>query len=249
VLGPPLGGTMGHSSLRVPVFFASALTFANFIFAAARLPESHHPDRSAPLDLAHFVAPLLAIPRQLVGHRLARMFAIAFLLTFSLSALEATFALMVPVIYGYGALGIGVLLAFAGLMQALAQGYLLGKVVRRLGEVRLLKIGVIAMIAGLAPMGSISSHGALLAMLAALSIGYGFASPSIASLISRNTSRDLQGEVMGVNQSALSLARICGPVAGGLAYQLIGPAAPYLGGAAVAMLAFATASGVDMQAI
>ena len=248
VLGPALGGIMGHSSLRVPVFFASALTFANFIFAAARLPESHHADRSAPLDLAHFIAPLLAIPRQLIRHRLARMFAIAFLLTFSLSALEATFALMVPAVYGYGAFGIGVLLAFAGLMQALAQGYLLGKIVARFGEVWLLKVGLLAMIAGLAPMGSISSHGGLLAMLAAVSLGYGFASPSIASLISRNTDRDLQGEVMGVNQSAMSLARICGPIAGGLAYQLLGPAAPYLGGAIVVMLALATTSGIDVRA-
>jgi len=248
VLGPALGGIMGHSSLRVPVFFASALTFANFIFAAARLPESHHADRSAPLDLAHFIAPLLAIPRELVRHRLARMFAIAFLLTFSLSALEATFALMVPAVYGYGAFGIGVLLAFAGLMQALAQGYLLGKIVARFGEVWLLKVGLLAMIAGLAPMGSISSHGGLLAMLAAVSLGYGFASPSIASLISRNTDRDLQGEVMGVNQSAMSLARICGPIAGGLAYQLLGPAAPYLGGAIVVMLALATTSGIEVRA-
>lgn len=248
VLGPALGGIMGHASLRVPVFFASALTFANFIFAAARLPESHHADRSTPLDLAHFIAPLLAIPRQLIRHRLARMFAIAFLLTFSLSALEATFALMVPAVYGYGAFGIGVLLAFAGLMQALAQGYLLGKIVGRFGEVWLLKIGLLAMIAGLAPMGSISSHGALIAMLAAVSLGYGFASPSIASLISRNTDRDLQGEVMGVNQSAMSLARICGPIAGGLAYQMLGPAAPYLGGAVVVMLALATTNAIDARA-
>ena len=248
VLGPALGGIMGHASLRVPVFFASALTFANFIFAAARLPESHHADRSTPLDLAHFIAPLLAIPRQLIRHRLARMFAIAFLLTFSLSALEATFALMVPAVYGYGTFGIGVLLAFAGLMQALAQGYLLGKIVGRFGEVWLLKIGLLAMIVGLAPMGSISSHGALLAMLAAVSLGYGFASPSIASLISRNTDRDLQGEVMGVNQSAMSLARICGPIAGGLAYQMLGPAAPYLGGAVVVMLALAATNAIDVRA-
>ena len=248
VLGPALGGIMGHASLRVPVFFASALTLANFFFAALKLPESHHSDRSTPLDIAHFIAPLLAIPRELLRHRLARMFAIAFLLTFSLSALEATFALMVPVVYGYGVFGIGVLLAFSGLMQAVAQGYLLGKIVSRIGEARLLKIGLLAMVAGLAPMGSISSHGALLAMLAAVSVGYGFASPSIASLISRNTSRDLQGEVMGVNQSALSLARICGPIAGGLAYQLLGPAAPYLGGAAVVVLALAATSAIDARA-
>jgi DHA1 family tetracycline resistance protein-like MFS transporter len=246
VLGPALGGIMGHSSLRAPVFFASALTFANFIFAAIKLPESHYPDRSARLSFApNFIAPILALPRALIRHRLAQMFAIAFLLTFSLAALEATFALMVPAIYGYGTFGIGVMLAFAGLMQALAQGYILGKAVRRVGEARLLRIGLAAMIVGLAPMGSVSSHGALIAMLAAVSIGYGFASPSIASLISRNTEREQQGEVMGVNQSALSLARVCGPIAGGLAYQAIGPGAPYLGGAAVAMLALAMTRKIE----
>ena len=245
VLGPALGGILGHSSLRTPVFFASALTFANFLFAAFRLPESHFPDRSTRLDFRHFVAPILALPRELLRHRLARMFAIAFLLTSSFAALEATFALMVPAIYGFGAFGIGVLLAFTGLIQAITQGYLLGPVAHKVGEARLVRLGLIAMALGLAPMGTIASHGALLAMLAIIAVGYGFASPSIASLISRNTEHHLQGEVLGVNQSALSLARICGPIAGGILYQLMGPSAPYLGGAAIAMLAFALTTGIE----
>src|SRR6266851_4400751 len=244
VLGPALGGILGHSSLRTPVFFASALTFANFIFAAFRLPESHYPDRSARLDLRQFIAPIVALPRELLRHRLARMFAIAFLLTFSFAALEATFALMVPAVYGYGAFGIGVLLAFTGLIQAIAQGYLLGPIAHKVGEARLLRLGLIAMALGLAPMGTIASHGALLAMLAVIAVGYGFASPSIASLISRNTESHLQGEVLGVNQSALSLARICGPIAGGVLYQTMGASAPYIGGAAIAMLAFVLSNGI-----
>ncbi|MDO8431970.1 MAG: MFS transporter [Candidatus Binatus sp.] len=245
VLGPAVGGILGHTSLRAPVFFASALTFGNFLFAAFRLPESHYPDRSRRLDLRHFIAPVLAIPRELVQHRLARMFAIAFLLTFSFATLEATFALMVPAIYGYGAFGIGVLLAFTGLMQAVAQGYLLGVIVHKVGEARLVRLGLVAMAIGLAPMGTIASRDALLAMLAIIAVGYGLASPSIASLISRNTERHLQGEVLGVNQSALSLARICGPIAGGILYQLMGPSAPYFGGAAIALLAFALCNGIE----
>ena len=245
VLGPALGGILGHSSLRTPVFFASALTFANFIFAAFRLPESHYPDRSARLDLRQFIAPIVALPRELLRHRLARMFAIAFLLTFSFAALEATFALMVPAVYGYGAFGIGVLLAFTGMIQAITQGYLLGPIAHKVGEARLLRLGLIAMALGLAPIGTIASHGALLAMLAVIAVGYGFASPSIASLISRNTESHLQGEVLGVNQSALSLARICGPIAGGVLYQMMGPSAPYAGGAAIALLAFTLSNGIE----
>jgi len=253
VLGPALGGVLGHSSLRTPGFFAGALAFANLVFAALWLPESHAPDRSLRVDrslradAAGAVARLATLPRALTRHRLSRLFGVAFLLTFALAALEATFALMVPAVYGYGAVGIGALLAFAGLSQALAQGYLLGKAVSRTGELVLIRIGLVTLAAGMFPLGSLESRTALWILLGLLSLGYGLASPSVASLISRSTGRDQQGEVMGVNQSALSLARIFGPVAGGLVYQWLGPAAPYVGGAVVALAGLLLTRGIETR--
>ncbi|HEY6395252.1 MAG TPA: MFS transporter, partial [Candidatus Binataceae bacterium] len=246
VLGPAIGGLLGHSSLHAPVFFASALTLANFIFAWTSLPESHQPDPDIHLDFRTTVAPIFRLPRDLLMHRLASLFSVAFLVTFALAALEATFALMAPAVYGYSATGVGGLLAYAGLIQAIAQGYLLGKIAGKIGELRLLKIGVVALAIGLLPMGTASSRAALMMLLALVSIGYGFASPSVSSLISKRTERRLQGETLGVNQSALSLARILGPIAGGLAYQFIGPAAPYVGGALIALIALVTTSSIDM---
>ena len=245
VLGPAVGGLLGHESLRVPVFFAAALTFANLIFAAIALPESHPPDSAARLRWSRIAEPILILPRQLTRHHLSRLFSIAFLGTFAMAAFEATFALMAPRIYGYGAAGIGGALAYAGLLQAIVQGYLLRKVVHRTGEPMLIKLGMIAFATGMAPMAAGSSHAMLFVLLALLSIGYGLASPSIASLISKRTERHLQGEVLGVNQSAMSLARICGPIAGGFAYEMIGPRMAYAGGGIVALAAFALALGVE----
>ncbi len=243
VLGPAIGGLLGHSSLRTPVFFAAALTFGNLIFAALRLPESHQPDPNARLDFARLSQPLVSLPRQLFGHRLTGLFTIAFLATFAMAALEATFAIMVPAIYGYGPSGVGGLLAYAGLMQALVQGYLLGKIVKHTGEMTLIRGGMLALAIGLVPMASLSSHSLLFIALALVAIGYGFASPSIASLISKRTKRTSQGEVLGINQSAQSLARIFGPIAAGLTYQAFGPAAAYVGGGLVALFALAMTRG------
>jgi DHA1 family tetracycline resistance protein-like MFS transporter len=238
VLGPALGGLLGHSDLRVPVFFAALLTFVNLIFAAVALPESHRPNRAAHITLAAVTAPILKLPTLLTRHRLSQLFVVAFLGTSAMAAFEATFALMVPRVYGYGPRAIGELLAFAGLLQALTQGYLLRKVVAHQGELRLIRIGMLAFAAGMAPMAS-SSKGALLwVLLGLLSLGYGLASPSVASLISRCTEHHLQGEVLGVNQSALSFARVCGPLVAGLIYQTLWPSAVYVGGAIVAVLAF-----------
>ena len=244
VIGPAIGGLLGRNDLRIPGFFAAALTFANLIFAALRLPESHQPEPDARIDASVIVAPIRDLPRQLFTHHLARLFSICFLTTFALAAFETTFAIMIPVVYGYGATGIGTLLAFTGLMQALTQGYLLGKVVKRIGEKKVLSLGIILLAIGLAPLANMPTPSTLLLALALLSIGYGFASPAIASIISKQTERALEGEALGINQSASSTARILGPLVGGAALWL-GASAPYVGGAAVALMAFILARGLE----
>ena len=133
-------------------------------------------------------------------------------------------------------------------MQALTQGYLLGKIVKRIGELRVLGIGIILFAIGLAPMANLPTPSTLLLALALLSVGYGFASPAIASLISKRTERALEGEALGINQSASSMARILGPLAGGLAYAALGASAPYVGGAIVAFMAFILARGIEESA-
>jgi DHA1 family tetracycline resistance protein-like MFS transporter len=257
VLGPAVGGLLGAVSLRTPVLFAAALTFINLIFAAVWLPESHPPQalaqdaasdaragsRAAPREGSRWS---LDLPRRLGRHRaLAPLFVVAFLLTFAIAALEATFALTVPAVYGYAAAGVGGLLAFAGLAQAIAQGYLVGKLVPRTGEAALMVAGAAALAIGLAPLGSWSSHAALYGMLILIASGYGLGTTAVATLISRRTGRELQGEALGLNQSVLSLARVIGPIAGGMVYQAMGPAAPYLGGAAVAAVAMVLATRIS----
>lgn len=249
VLGPAIGGVLGAVSLRTPVLFAAALTFANLIFAAARLPESRTVRASgaaAPAAKARAGRrSLFDLPRLLERHcALARLFVVAFLITFAIAALEATFALTVPAVYGYAAAGVGGLLALAGLAQALAQGYLVGRLAPRVGETTLAIAGAAALALGLAPLGSWPSRAALYAMLILIAAGYGFGTTAVATLISRRTRPELQGEALGLNQSMLSLARVLGPLAGGIAYQAQGPAAPYLGGAAAAFVAMVLATRI-----
>jgi MFS family permease len=244
VLGPAIGGILGHSSLRVPAFAAAALTVGNLIFAATSLPESHRGTRGEPFRWHHLAQPLLILPRQLTRHRMAPFFLIAFLTTFAMAIFETTFALIAPRFYGYRAAGVGGLFAFAGVVQAVTQGYLLGKLAKVAGEQRLICIGLLLFALGMAPMASSRSSAVLLTLLAILALGYGLASPAIASLISKRSGHHLQGEVLGVNQSALALARIVGPIVAGCLYDTTGPLTAYLGGAFVAVIASFIAGGI-----
>jgi MFS transporter, DHA1 family, tetracycline resistance protein len=248
VLGPAIGGLLGHSSMRAPVFFAAALTMANFIFAALRLPESHEPDRAGRLTIANVFQPLVTLPSRVTQYRLERLFLLSFVTTSAIAGFEATFAIMVPVVYGYGTSGVGGLFAFAGLIQAVTQGYFLGKIVKRTGELPLLRAGLIMLAIGLAPMATLHSRALLLVELALLAIGYGLASPAIASLISKRTARDKQGEVLGANQSAQSFARIIGPIVAGMIYELAGAQPVYFVEAILAAGALLLASGIALSA-
>ena len=248
VFGPALGGLLGHSSLRVPVFFAAIITFANFIFATISLPESHRRVGKEPFRWDRLLQPLILLPRQLTRHRLARLHLIAFFATLAMAIFETTFALIAPLVYGYSASGVGGLLAFAGVLQAITQGYLLGKLVKRFGEKRLIRVGMILFALGMAPMASFHSSAILLVLLAVLALGYGFGNPAVASLISKVAGHHLQGEALGVNQSALAMARIVGPVIAGLLYDTTGPVAAYVGGALFPIIAMLLAGGIEQTA-
>jgi MFS family permease len=55
--------------------------------------------------------------------------------------------------------------------------------------------------------------------IALLSLGNGSLSPTLLSQLSRNAEQQEQGEVLGMNQSFGSLARIVGPALGGRLYE------------------------------
>ncbi|HTY55272.1 MAG TPA: MFS transporter [Candidatus Binataceae bacterium] len=250
VLGPGLGGLLAYAGsslpgffatdagLRLPVFFASALALGNFFFAAKALPESHPNLGGLNLGLGELLEPWFNITQNLHGI-LLRLFSLAFLFTFVFAGLETTFPLLAAGRYGLSPVGIGALFAFAGLLQAIAQGYVLGKIVKRTGEWWLIRGGAIAMAVGLTPLVIGSSHLLLWILLALIAVGYGFSGPSVASLISKSASRQLQGEALGVNQSALSMARIFGPIIAGVLYEVVGAAWPYLGGTLIMLATLA----------
>lgn len=239
VFGPALGGLLGWSSLSRPVFFAALLTFANFLFAWLRLVEP--PGARARVSAGGMEArqgPLGALRRLLALGASGRLLCVSFLLAFTIAGLETTFSLLLPQCYALGARSVGALLAYAAAIQAVAQGFLVGRLVRLVGPRPLLSAAILVFGLGLAPLGSWLERPGLFLMLALVGCGYGLASTSLVTLLCGLTDRERQGELLGLNQSMLSLGRILGPLFGGFVYQAVAPAAPYLAGAAVAGAAF-----------
>jgi DHA1 family tetracycline resistance protein-like MFS transporter len=126
-------------------------------------------------------------------------------------------------------------------MGAVVQGGLVGRLAKRVGEIRLVVFGTFASFLALGAMPYVSGLGPLLAVLALLALGQGLASPSLSSLTSKLVDRDEVGGVMGVYQGMASLGRIVGPFWGELVYGSLGFAWPFRTGSLFMLLAVVVA--------
>ena len=129
------------------------------------------------------------------------------------------------------------LFVYAGVLGAIIQGGLVGRLARRFGEVRLIVTGTLLSFIALGLLPYSPSRGPLLAILAVLAVGQGIAHPSLSALTSKLVDPDQVGGVMGVYQGMSSLARIIGPFWGEVVYGAIGFAWPFRTGAVFMLLA------------
>ncbi|MDP3929970.1 MAG: MFS transporter, partial [Bacteroidota bacterium] len=119
------------------------------------------------------------------------------------------------------------------------QGGLVGILNKKFGEKQLLTMGTISMAIGLMsiPFVPVSYFLLQLVSIVFISFANGCITPAISSLISQAAGKHEQGQVLGMNQSFGSLARVIGPIIGGLLYDLhFG--LPYIGGALLMVFTF-----------
>lgn len=237
MLGPAIGGLLSSVNLNAPAFAAAALVFGNVVFGYFKLPESLPVERRSERlpDLNPFTR-----LGTLVGLRVIQPLLIGvLLLNFAFAGLQSNFAVFADQQFGYGPTQIAFVFAFIGLMAVIMQGFLIRRLVPLFGEARLAVTGMLLMAVGFALVALVPLAWMLYPALGILSVGSGMATPSLTSLISRRVSPQEQGAVLGGTQALTSLTMIIGPLVAGLAFDLIGPAAPYLSGALLILAAAA----------
>ena len=212
IFGPAIGafcmGAFGHTG---PGWVAAAFCFANFVLGWFILGESRAASSTPYVPRPKFTqwSHTLAQPK------LGVLIAVFFFATFCFTCFEATFPLLARHELGFGAKGhdnrIGYLFTYCGLITAFLQGGI-GKLVKKVGEPRLIFVSLLIFAVGLAALPYQTSLTGLLVVLALLAIGSGLNRPPVFGLISLKSSADEQGANLGVAQSFGSLARIVGPI-------------------------------------
>ncbi len=209
VLGPALGGVLGHYDLRLPFLVAGVLSLANFCYGYFILPESLTPENRSPF-LWSKANPVAAIGLLASNGQLARLGFISFLLQFAHHVLPAVTVLYMGYRYGWDERAVGLVLALVGVCAMIVQGGLVRPIVARIGERQALLIGLITGAAGFAIYG-FASTGALLLLGVPVMAFWGLAQPSMSSLMSRQVGPESQGKLQGANAGMMGLSGLIGP--------------------------------------
>jgi multidrug resistance protein len=235
IVGPALGAAFAGVDARLPFLVAAALAGGNLLLAARRLPESRRPGAAAVLPRRR---DLLA--RALTDRGLAPLVWISFVGTFAFVAMESTFALFGEARLDYGLTQTGAIFAYIGVVAAVTQGGLVGRVVRRHGERRVLVAGLALTGLSLALVPACYSTWALVPVAGLMAAASGLVFPTVTSLISKGAGEDAQGGILGIAASTGGLARILAPPIALVLFQHVGVATPYLVGAVL----FAACAGI-----
>ena len=97
-----------------------------------------------------------------------------------------------------------------------------------LGESKLSRIGLVLLAAGLGAIPATGSLPTLALATALLPLGMALTFPCLTSMLSRVVSAADRGMYMGLQQSFGGVARLCAPLAYGIAYDHIGHGAPFV---------------------
>ena len=246
VAGPALGALAALGGPRVPFLVAAVIAAANALVASRRLPETNPAFGQKVVPGADFLTESEGNPRQRRpifdrqawrAERVLPIVAISFLSLSAFSAFEATFPFFGEVRLHFGEVSTAATFAAIGLPLLLVQARLIGPAVDRLGERTVVVIGLACNAAGLVLLAGVHHVATLVPPMALLVVGQGLASPTLSSMVAGRAGSHRRGAVLGVQQAAGGLARVVGPVAGGLLFKHVGVPAPYLTGGGVTVAA------------
>lgn len=231
IFGPPVGGWLkSHYDIEGVGYVAAVLNGVNLLMALRWLPESLK-ERNP--EAAFFSNPLANLGRMLKRAGINKLLVINFLFIGAFSMMQITAALLWKDHYHLNEAQIGYVFAFIGLVVAIIQGTLIGKFQNLFGERRLVLMGIVSMAIGLWGIPQVPVDWFVpmeFVCLLFTAFGNAFLTPTLVSLLSQQAGKQEQGQVLGVNQSVGSLARVVGPAAGGVLYGFH-YSAPYWAGA------------------
>ena len=224
----PGSGTleMGHAA---PGIIAAALCFINIAFAARYLTESRDLNDHVPVEGEVRRTSREAIWR-VISHSGETSSRLIWIYAISIGAFQGSFsvlALFLNARFQVTELTIGYFFMYIGSISVFTRVLLLGRMVDWLGEVKLSRLGLLLLAAGVLGMPLSQNLWMLGIAVALIPLGTAFTFPCVTALLSRVISPRDRGLYMGMQQTYGGVARIIAPLFFGWSFDTLGVSSPY----------------------
>jgi DHA1 family tetracycline resistance protein-like MFS transporter len=238
VFGPAFGSfAASFWGPRVPFFIAAGVSLGTILLSTFLLQESLTPERRAH---DHARAQTL---RRMSGWELMRVPAVKLLLVlgftsfFSFGIFQTIYVLWADKVMLPGLPDtqvqqiVGGILTVMGLCNIVAQFWLVGPLVRRFGEKKLLVVGRFAQTFAFATMAFSPTLLASALVLPIMATAGSVAMPAQLALLTYAAPPDKRGQVIGIHQSVTSFGNILGPLLAGFLFESVHPNSPLVAAA------------------
>lgn len=117
--------------------------------------------------------------------------------------------------------------------MVLAQGFIVGPMIKRFGEEPLIVLGLIFSATSYVFLLIAQNLAGILLIMGTMAFLTSGMRPAMSTLFSKRTSAQDQGLIQGEQNRYMALGRIVGPFTGGLLFDVAGSASPYIFGALI----------------
>jgi multidrug resistance protein len=246
IVGPALGSVLAAAWGRsAPGLGAAALCVLNLGFAWRFLSESRElrvtDSHAVPVAVKKLTPwQVLARPGEIAA-RLIWTYAVAI---GAFYGIVAVFTMFLGRQFGIGEKTIGYFFMWFGAAGVIVRTTLVGPAVRRLGESRMARGGLILLAAGLVLFPFARNYPVLLTAMTLMPLGTAFTFPAVTALLSRVVPSKQRGLYMGVQQTVGGVSRVIFPWWNGWAFDHIGMAAPFVVSGALTLGAVGLIRGI-----
>ena len=198
-----------------PFVISSALTLLVFILYVMLLPESlRTPDKMTVKTVAKAKTPLLPNWKSL-SRTFILLLSLSFISQLALSMFEGTFALHSQRLFSFGPRQMSLVFVICGSLMGLLQLGPVAWLIEKKGERVLLPFGFLFLGIGIFMLTTTQEMTWILIYVAFISIGMAILTPSLASLITKDSGNEY-GASLGIFSAVNSLGQVAGVVIGGI---------------------------------
>ena len=252
MIGPAIGSLSIGLGYAAPGLIAATLCITNIAFAWRWLPESY-PGKKRTAEGGQDTMPTRKI-RTLMWEvlsrpyeRMPRLIWIYSVGMLGFMSMAAVLALYLDARFGITEKTIGLFFLYIGALSVVMRAVVLGRLVDRFGETKVMRFGTVSLALGLALSPLQGSAVAFAAVSSLVPIGTACLFPSVSALVTRLAPKSELGQVLGVQQSFGGVARVFAPIWATAVFQGIGIATPFFVSAAVVGLVTFLALGVPIK--